>query len=221
MKQCRRPHVLSVIVMLVCFLPDAGITQAAQPKRAPSTKAAKGATTYMNKCTDAKGRVQYTDNPGEDCAETVELSKQGVKIERTEPAGKPGAAVQAAPTSAEAIAVARRDKTLLATYTSESQIEEARARNLEPPVQAVKLGQTHLERARAQLDGLRKQEEQLKQQNKPVPATLNEDLRIKSDQVAHLENELSRKQSRVDEIAARFDADLNRFRELKSSADSR
>lgn len=216
MKLCRRPYVLSVFVTLVCLLPYAGLAQAAKP--APS--APKGAAkVHMHKCVDEKGKVYYTDNPRNDCAETAELSKRGVRIEKAAPPKIPDASPQAA--SPDEIAAARRDKAILATYTTESQIEDARTRNLDPPLQAVKLGRAHLDRARTQLDGFRKQEQQFQRQDKPVPASLNEDLRIQADKVAELESELTRKQGRVDEISARFDADLKRFRELKGGAGSR
>lgn len=204
-------HKSAVWPVFVCLLLCAGLAQAAN-----TPKSAKKA--HMHKCVAENGQVRYTDNPGADCAQIVDLNKQGVKLERPAPAKEARAPAQNETAGPEAVAAARRDKTILATYTSESQIEEAKARNLEPPLQAVKLGQTHLDRARTQLDELKKQEDALKRQKKPLPAGLSDDLERGAARVAHLENEMARKQARVDDIAARFDADLKRFRELRESA---
>jgi hypothetical protein len=151
----------------------------------------------------------------------VELNRQGVKVDRpkTAPAaGAPADPKNATPQSTEQM---RRDKAILATYTAESQIDEAKARNLEPPLQAVKLSEKRLERARAQHAALEKQAEQLTRQNKPVPASLTEDLRLRQADVARLETELERKKANAEQVAARFEADRQRFRELKGLEASR
>jgi FtsZ-interacting cell division protein ZipA len=206
---CRNTALLSASVML------AGLMLVALPVPAakPGVPGKPGAT--MHKCTDAKGRIYYTDSPGPDCADGVELNRQGVKVDRPKPAPTPGVAANAKTETPQSVEQTRRDKAILATYTAESQIEEAKARNLEPPVQAVKLAEKHVERARSQLAALSKQAEQLTRQNKPVPATLTEDLRLKEADVARLESELVRKKAAADQVAARFEADRQRFRELK------
>jgi FtsZ-interacting cell division protein ZipA len=215
MNACRKTALLSASVMLAYLM----LVSAPVLAKKPGAPGKRGAP--MHKCTDAKGRIYYTDSPGPDCADGVELNRQGVKVDRpkTAPsAGAPADAKNATPQSTEQM---RRDKAILATYTAESQIDEAKARNLEPPLQAVKLSEKRLERARAQHAALEKQAEQLTRQNKPVPASLTEDLRLRQADVARLETELERKKANAEQVAARFEADRQRFRELKGLEASR
>jgi hypothetical protein len=135
------------------------------------------------------------------------LSKQGVRVNR------PGSSQTQAGPSAKPER-SRRDKALLATYSTEEQIESAKQRNLELPQQAVKQLESKLDKVRKDLQGLQIQADDYASQKKQIPAAVLDDVKAKQGQVAKLEEELAAKRANVAEITQRFDADKQRFREL-------
>lgn len=213
MNYCRKLSIWSAIVVSAGILFIAVPSQAAKPSR--------GANPVMHKCSDDKGRVFYSDRPDLDCPQSVGMSKHGVKLDKPAPVQPAAAQSKKTEPTAEAIEQARRDQAIMQTYTSASQIEESKSRNLEPPTQAVKLAQRQLERATAKRDALKKQTDGLTLQKKPLPAGLSEDLRLQEEEVMRLQEEALRRQAHADQIAARFDADLRRYRELTGAAESR
>jgi hypothetical protein len=172
-----------------------------------------GPASAMYKCKDAQGRTYYADKLGPECVGGVqELSRQGLRVHRPAPAGASSAeTTAAAPVNLDR---ERRDKALLATYSSEEQIEAAKQRNLALPVQAIKQAESKLERARKELHGLQAQADGYAGQKKQIPASLLEDVRSKEALVARLAEELQRKREHVAGIEQRFEADKQRFREL-------
>lgn len=172
-----------------------------------------GPAAAMYKCKDAQGRTYYADKLGPECVGGVqELSRQGLRVHRPAPAGASGAErTAAAPVSLDR---ERRDKALLATYSSEEQIEAAKQRNLALPLQAVKQAESKLERVQKELHGLQTQADGYASQKKQIPASLLEDVRAKEAQVARLTEELQKKREHAAGIEQRFEADKQRFREL-------
>ena len=103
-----------------------------------STVGAARAATY--KWVDEKGVVHYTDKMPPEAVDkaTIELNKQGMPINKTEKALTPEqrrAKEQEADRAKEAARaqeeIARRDRALVASYTSEAEIDLARNRSLQ------------------------------------------------------------------------------------------
>lgn len=169
----------------------------------------------MFKCVDTRGKTYYSDKMLFDCAKGTELSKTGRVIE------KPPVKVAAVdPKAAELKPVLsadqeRRDRALMATYTSEVEIEAACDRTLSLPMQGIKTAEARLARANSNLSELKKEAEALTARNKPLPAQLSEDLAMREREVALLEPELAQRRTNADEIRARYEADKVRFNELK------
>ena len=202
--------------MLVLSLIAPGAALPAQKKQVKKNTS----STSLYKCKDVKGRTYYADKPGPECAGSVqELTSQGVRVNRPTP-DAPDTATTSKKSNADREGQ-RRDKALLATYSSEEQIEAAKQRNLELPQQAVKQLEAKLERTRKDLQTLQGQADGYASQKKQIPAVLLEDVRVKQGQTAKLENDLAKKRANAADIAQRFDADKQRFRELTSNQASR
>jgi hypothetical protein len=190
------------ILVLGVAVPSVGFSAQKQGKK-------KTPAVSMYKCKDVKGRTYYADKPGPECAGSVqELTRQGMRVNRQ----TPGAGTSTSP--AVSPDRQRRDKALLATYSTEEQVEAAKQRSLELPLQAIKQLEAKLERARGDLQALQLQAEGYASQKKQIPAALLDDVRSKQTLVAKLEQELAAKRAHATDIAQRFDADKQRFREL-------
>jgi chromosome segregation ATPase len=111
----------------------------------------------------------------------------------------------------------RRNRALLATYTSEKDIDQARARALKDNEAAVK----DIER---RIDGLKKRQGELKKEleffegkNKP-PAKLQQDIKNADFDIQTQQDLLDRKKKEVQQINARYDEDKKRYNELTKGA---
>lgn len=173
----------------------------------------KASTGRMYKCVDEKGKVFYSDSPATDCSKGTEMNKQGVVIQKPL---KPVAAKPAGdPKKTELATGARRDRALMATYTTEAEIDAARDRSLQMPNQAIKALESKLDKQNQELLGLKKHADTLASQQKALPPDLLEDVQVKQKQLAMLESELGQKKAQADGIRERYESDKQRYRELK------
>lgn len=111
----------------------------------------------------------------------------------------------------------RRNRALLATYTNEKDIEDARARALQENEAAVK----DIEK---RIGGLKKRQETLKKElefytgkNKP-PAKLEQDIKSAEFDVKTQEDLMATKKREVEQINTRYDDDKKRYKELTKGA---
>ncbi len=167
----------------------------------------------MYKCVDEAGKVYYSDSPRADCVRGKELNRQGIVVTKPKEKGartalKPGPRPAKTPEE-------RRDRALMATYMSETEIDAARDRSLQMPLQSIKNLETKNEKVGAELFELKKQADALASQQKALPPYLIEDVQAKHKQQSGLEAELARKKAEVERIRARFESDKARYRELK------
>lgn len=108
---------------------------------------------------------------------------------------------------------ARRNRALLATYTSEADIETARKRALADNEKAVKETEARIAALKKRQGELRKELEFYQGKNKP-PAKLEQDIKDTDFSIQTQENLLAQKRKEVDAINARYDEDRKRFVEL-------
>lgn len=202
-----------VSALLICALTGQAWAQQQKPRK-PAGKP--GSAVTMHKCIDAEGKIYYSDKYTPGCERSSELSRQGMTVE---PKSAPGTAAKGAQkpgaAPAQTLAEERRDKALVATYTTEKEIELAQDRNLQAPLQAVKVAEIRLGKLDKELEGLQKQAEGFTSKNKPVPAHLSEEINRKQSSQSALKSELAQKNTQVNQIRARYEADKLRFRELK------
>jgi hypothetical protein len=187
----------------------------------PSARAA----TY--KWVDEKGVVHYTDKiPPEAINKgNVQLDKHGVPVKRTDPAPTPEQRKAKADEESrqqqltrEREMVDRRDRALLATYTTESEIELARKRALftiEQQVQSSTAYTVQLNKRKAELE-----------QRKAAPDNKAKSL-VQERELANIDTELAKqadlvaaKQKEIILVNARYDTDTKRWRELRAATEA-
>ena len=112
----------------------------------------------------------------------------------------------------------RRNRALLATYTSEKDIEQARGRALKENEGAVSDIEKRIGGLKKRLQEQKKELEFYAGKNKP-PAKLEDDLRNTEFDIKTQEELLATKKREVDQINARYNDDKKRYNELtKASA---
>jgi hypothetical protein len=179
-----------------------------------------GNTTY--RCVDAHGKKYYSSTIPRQCIgrPVEQLNAQGLVVRRIDPEGddKAQAEKEAALAKKRAEEVAereerRRNQALLATYTSEKDIDEARARALAENRKAMLDVQTRIDIARKRRSGYDKELEFYKGATKP-PAKLADDIQNAEVEIKANEELLAVKKKEVAQINARYDEDKKRYREL-------
>jgi hypothetical protein len=168
----------------------------------------------MYKCVDTDGKVYYSDKMNPDCAKGTEMNRHGVTVSKKEVA-KPAQPIRTNVPTKTSMELERRDKALLASYTSEQEIDAARDRSLAIPMQGMKSVEGKLEKTNLQLTGLKKQADDLASQQKKLPARLLEEVSGSQKELAALEADLAQRKVQADAIRLKFESDKKRFRELK------
>ena len=197
--------VAAAIVLAIALFP-AGATRAA-----------------LYKWVDDKGVVHYTDQVPPDAVNkgNVQLSPQGIHIKKVDPAVPPEqrkAREAEQERQQEAVKqqaeTARRDRALLDSYTNESDIDLAKSR-------AVKTLQAALESAQGYSTLLTKRKAGLAERKatyagKPVPADIEREMATIDAELARQSDIIAQKNKQLVEVAARYDADKERWQALKT-----
>ncbi len=175
----------------------------------------------MYKCTDAKGKVYYTQVPPQECLgkDQQELSRQGTVTKRTEAVLTPeqlAAREEERKKQAEKEAAEREERrknqALLSTYSSEKDLEETRARTLKENDAAMQEIQKLIASAEKRKKELEAEKEfYLK---KPMPPKLQEDIRNNENEIKVQRGALEARKKQIVAINAKFDEDKKRYLEL-------
>ena len=176
----------------------------------------------LYKWVDDKGEVQYGDKiPPEYMQQGhTELNQQGVPVKTTEGV-KTGEQLAEEQRKQQAIAdekrltdeLAARDKVLLNTYTSETDITQVRDRKLAVLGGEITMHTGYSEKLKKHLEGMMQQAGTFEQQGKPVPEKLQKDIRETRAQDEKYITFIKPKQAAIQRQA---EADIQRFRELKT-----
>ena len=203
-----RPPVAAAVALLAGWALGAGAVEAA-----------------MYKWVDEKGVTHYTDTMPPDAVNkaNTQLSPQGIAIKKTDPAITPeqrkareAEAERQRELAKQQEETARRDRALLDSYTTDSDIDLAKSRSLRTVEMALQSAQaysvqltkrkTELAASKAALGG------------KPVPANLERELASTDAELARQADFIARKQQELVTIAARYDADKVRWEALKGGS---
>lgn len=176
------------------------------------------------KWVDEKGVVHYSDKVPAEALDkgSIELSKAGVPLRRVEPA--PTAEQRRAREqederkrllAKQQEEVARRDRALLASYTSEGEIDLARNR-------AVNTLDAVIQSATAYSERLTKRKNELTQQiagykNKQVPAVFEREYENVNGELDRQAELVVVKRKEMVAVAAKYDIDKARWRELSAA----
>jgi hypothetical protein len=179
------------------------------------------------RCVGKDGKKYYGSIVPPEClGQPVEqLNKQGMVVKRFDAAASAAdrekkAAEDEERKKREAISKeeGRRNRALLATYTSEKDIDQARGRALKDNELAVKEIEVRIGALKKRQDDLKKELEFYQGKNKP-PAKLEQDVKNTEFDVKTQQDLLAAKKKEVDLINARYDEDKKRYNELtKGSA---
>jgi hypothetical protein len=149
-----------------------------------------------------------------------ELNSQGLVVKRIDPVAaererRAKDATDARKREEEAIAkeAARRDQALLATYMSEKDIEEARARALAENGKATREVEERIEAIRKRQAGYEKELAFYKGKEE-APAKLREDIKNAEDELKAQQRLLEAKQRDAASINARYDDDKKRYGQI-------
>lgn len=182
------------------------------------------AAKQMYRWVDAQGKVHYGDTIPPEYARqgNAELSKSGRVVKETPPALTPEQiqarqALEAREREAreKAEEQRRRDKALLASYTTVDELDLAERRNLEAVDVQIKSHELRIKSVQSRLAALNKQEASLRARQRPIPADLSADIRQAQDEIEELRARIVKANQEKDAIRARFAADRKRFMEIK------
>ena len=174
------------------------------------------------RCTSKDGKKYYGSAMPTQCiGQPVEvLNAQGRVIRRIDPEGteKERAAKEAQEAKKrEQLAAqreaARRNRALLATYTSVKDIDDARKRALVTNQKALQELEERIAQIRKRQAGYDKELEAYKGRGEP-PARLADEVRNAQSDLKYQEELLAVKQKEVDQINARYDEDRKRYVQL-------
>jgi len=107
------------------------------------------------------------------------------------------------------------DRALLATFSSEAEIQIARDRQLATLEGLIRLNERNLPLYEENLAELRERAEALEAAGRPVPEDLREDIRRMERQVAQRRALIESQRQEMARVRTKYDEDLKRFRELK------
>jgi len=174
------------------------------------------------RCTSKDGKKYYGSAVPPQCiGQPVEvMNQQGRVVRRIDPEGteKERAAKEAAEAKKrEQLAVqreaARRNRALLATYTSTKDIDEARKRALDHNQKATQEVETRIEQIKKRQAGYEKELELYKGKGSP-PARLADDAHNAEVDLKYQEELLAVRRKEVEQINARYDEDKKRYSQL-------
>jgi Domain of unknown function (DUF4124) len=183
------------------------------------------AATY--KWVDEKGIVHYTDKipPEQVNKGNVEINKQGVAVKKTDPAPTPEQRrareleeLRQQQLAREREEVDRRDRALLATYTTESEIDLARNRALstiDAQVQGATKYSTLLSKRKVELDA-----KKAALGDKPVPLVLERELANIDAELQKQVELVASKKKEIVVVNARYDLDKKRWADLRAQAEA-
>ncbi len=180
------------------------------------------AEAQMFRCTGKDGKKYYGQTVPPQCAgqPLEQLNKQGSVVRRIEGqltdeqrAAKEAEAKKKRDDAEAAKEDSRRNRALLATYTSERDIEDARGRTLKDNQLAVKDVETRIGKINQRQIALQKDMEFYQGKNKP-PAKLLEDIKNAEIDLSAQQNLLAAKKKEVDTINAKYDDDKKRYMDL-------
>jgi chromosome segregation ATPase len=184
------------------------------------------------RCKDEKGITHIGDTPPEKCANVVmyEISRGGMVLRTIEPSLTPEQAKAREEEAARAKEKARqedeqrrKDLALLATYTSPKDIEMTRDRNLEPIKGRMKSAQERIAALDKRQTALEEEMEFYKAgkskaasgKTREAPAQLKSDLERARSERATITTNIASYEKEIEQVRARYDADRDRWVELK------
>lgn len=180
------------------------------------------AAAKLYKWVDDNGVTHYGETIPPEYAnkDRVELNKSGRAVKKIE---IPTPAERQAQSKAKAQEIVdknnlaekkRRDMMLTSTYSNSKEIDLARNRSLQQVNARINNHNAQLKMASNNLLELQKESEAYTKANKPIPASLQEDVAEAQTRVDKLQKNLDKSLAEKASVEARYDADKARYQEL-------
>jgi len=182
----------------------------------------------LYKWIDASGRVHYSDQLPPDAVnrERFELNRQGLTVRKTEPARR---VVQQVPKSEdeqqrareaarERQLAARRDRAIMESYSNEAEIDLAKGRavaTIEGQVQSAQAFIAQMAKRRSELEG-----KKATYAPRPVPGSIERELESIDAETDRQNEFIAARRKEAATVAARYESDKQRFRELRTGTPS-
>lgn len=165
----------------------------------------------INKWVDDKGMTHYGDViPSQYSNKNSVINSQGMVIQRNDPK------TYKAELTPEEIEMARRDRALLASFTTEQEIDLARDRHLQMDDITIQGLQQRRQTAVKQLETNQKFAAGFLQRKKPVPPDVSQDIKDNQAEIGRIDAQIKQQNDTIAATRKRFDNDKKRFIELKS-----
>jgi len=186
------------------------------------------------RCTDTAGKKYYGSTIPMQCVghPVEQLNSQGLVVRRIDPVGdekareeKEAAAAKAKEAETASKEDLRRGRALLATYTSERDIEDARKRALQDNESAVRDVEMKIEALKKKRAGYERDiamyKDPASKMKGDVPFRLTSDLRNAEIDMKAQEDLLAAKKKEVIVINSKYDEDKKRYLELTRTSSSK
>jgi hypothetical protein len=180
------------------------------------------AQAHSYRCVGKDGKRYYGSTIPRECygLPVEQLNAQGMLVKRVDPVAeekqrlaKEAAEARKREQEAAAREAARRNQALLATYTSEKDIDEARARALADNTKATRDVEARIDEIRKRHSAYEKELSSYKGKGEP-PAKLREDLHSAESELKVHEQLLEAKKREVEAINTRYDEDKKRYAQI-------
>jgi hypothetical protein len=180
------------------------------------------AQAQMYRWVDGNGRVHYSDTLPQTYQKSgaAEMNKQGMVVRRTQSEAERMAEIAR---QAEQLKIerqqaeqARLDRALMATYTSEAEIDLARDRALEHHKLAIRGAETRAKAVDANLDELRARISAIEKSGRPVSPDLQSQLAQTRKESLDLKRTILNNEDAMSQVREKYEADKQRFRQLSS-----
>jgi TolA-binding protein len=182
------------------------------------------AQAQMYRWVDGNGRVHYSDTLPQTYQKSgaAEMNKQGMVVRRTQSEAERMAEIAR---QAEQLKIerqqaeqARLDRALMATYTSEAEIDLARDRALEHHKLAIRGAETRAKAVDANLDELRARISAIEKSGRPVSPDLQSQLAQTRKESLDLKRTILNNEDAMSQVREKYEADKQRFRQLSSAS---
>jgi len=180
----------------------------------------------LYKWVDENGQVRYGDRiPARYAREGNQtLNKEGVVVDRKPPAKTPEQIAEEArikKAEAEAERVRRekayQDRILLDTFTNEDEMVMTRDGKIQAIEAVIRITNGRTQKLKQRLAGLTQSAANFERAGKPVPEAITNEIAESRHKIAQNNRYIANRKAEQQKIREKFEADIKRFRELKTA----
>jgi len=212
----RKATTFLAIVLSGCILAGQALAQSSTDKR----------QTY--KWTDEKGVTHYGDSVPAEYSQREQrvLNKQGVEVQKKQAEMSPAEAAEYAARQKEEAQRRQHDMFLISTYPSVKEIEQVRDSRLEQINSQISASEGYIATLTTRVDGLKQRALVFAPYNKApnarrMPDDLAEEMVRALSELRTQNSALAQRRTEMQNVVDSFDADIKRFKELRTSAAAR